>query len=118
MQEAVLRAWAFRHRLKNEAVFGTWLTRIVINASRDMLKKRRTAALPASVSAPETPAALAELCALPEKLPPRSTWRFAEPGEWAAQAVLGWCLGAYRFTRFKPAKREPARLAPPPGTPM
>ena len=68
MQEAVLRAWAFRHRLKNEAVFGTWLTRIVINASRDMLKKRRTAALPASVSAPETPAALAELCALPEKL--------------------------------------------------
>jgi leucyl aminopeptidase len=54
--------------------------------------------------------------ALPDKLPPRSTWRFAEPGEWAAQAVLGWCLGAYRFTRFKPAKREPARLVPPPGT--
>ena len=54
--------------------------------------------------------------ALPDKLPPGSTWRFAEPGEWAAQAVLGWCLGAYRFTRFKPAKREPARLVPPPGT--
>ncbi|HYI81589.1 MAG TPA: leucyl aminopeptidase family protein [Acetobacteraceae bacterium] len=54
--------------------------------------------------------------ALPDKLPPGSRWRFAEPGEWAAQAVLGWCLGAYRFTRFKPAKREPARLVPPPGT--
>jgi len=53
---------------------------------------------------------------LPEKLPPGSTWRFAEPGEWAAQAVLGWCLGAYRFTRFKPAKRAAARLVPPPGT--
>jgi leucyl aminopeptidase len=54
--------------------------------------------------------------ALPDKLPAGSVWRFAEPGEWAAQAVLGWCLGAYRFTKFKPAKRDPARLAPPPGT--
>ena len=54
--------------------------------------------------------------ALPDKLPAGGAWRFAEPGEWAAQAVLGWCLGAYRFTRFKPAKREPARLVPPPGT--
>jgi leucyl aminopeptidase len=55
--------------------------------------------------------------ALPDKLPAGSVWRFAEPGAgWAAQAVLGWCLGAYRFTRFKPAKREAARLAPPPGT--
>lgn len=54
--------------------------------------------------------------ALPEKLPAGSAWRFAEPGEWATQAVLGWCLGAYRFTRFKPAKRDAARLVPPPGT--
>ena len=54
--------------------------------------------------------------ALPDKLPAGSAWRFAEPGDWAAQAVLGWCLGAYRFTRFKPAKREAAKLAPPPGT--
>jgi leucyl aminopeptidase len=54
--------------------------------------------------------------ALPDKLPANSVWRFAEPGEWAAQAVLGWCLGAYRFTRFKPAKRDAARLVPPPGT--
>ena len=54
--------------------------------------------------------------ALPDKLPAGSVWRFAEPGAWAAQAVLGWCLGAYRFTKFKPAKREAARLVPPPGT--
>jgi leucyl aminopeptidase len=53
--------------------------------------------------------------ALPDKLPAGSVWRFAEPGEWAAQAVLGWCLGAYRFTKFKPAKRQDARLVPPPG---
>ena len=54
--------------------------------------------------------------ALPDKLPAGSVWRCAEPGEWAARAVLGWCLGAYRFTRFKPAKRGAARLVPPPGT--
>ncbi|MBD0270439.1 MAG: leucyl aminopeptidase family protein [Acetobacteraceae bacterium] len=53
--------------------------------------------------------------ALPDKLPAGSVWRFAEPGDWAAQAVLGWCLGAYRFTTFKPAKRRAARLVPPPG---
>ena len=54
--------------------------------------------------------------ALPDKLPAGSVWRFAEPEGWAAKAVLGWCLGAYRFTKFKPAKREAARLVPPPGT--
>ncbi|GAA0595907.1 leucyl aminopeptidase family protein [Craurococcus roseus] len=54
--------------------------------------------------------------ALPNKLPAGSAWRFAEPGGWASDAALGWCLGAYRFTKFKPAKREAARLVPPPGT--
>jgi leucyl aminopeptidase len=54
--------------------------------------------------------------ALPDKLPPGSVWRFAEPDGWGAQAVLGWCLGSYRYTRFKPPKREAARLVPPPGT--
>lgn len=54
--------------------------------------------------------------ALPEKLPAGSVWRFAEPGDWADRAVLGWCLGAYRYTRFKPAKREAARLSPPAGS--
>ena len=67
VQEAVLRAWTALHRLKNEAFFGTWITRIVINVSRDMLKKRRHSftLLPA---APNMPPVLAELCALPEKL--------------------------------------------------
>ena len=31
MQEALLRAWAKRHTLRDEAFFGTWLTRILIN---------------------------------------------------------------------------------------
>ena len=66
VQEAILRAWTARHRLKDEAFFGTWLTRIVINISRDMLKKRRPfASIPAT---PDASPALAELCTLPEKL--------------------------------------------------
>ncbi len=67
VQEAVLRAWTARHRLKSEAFFGTWLTRIVINTSRDMLKKRRHPFAPIP-STPDAPPVLAELCALPEKL--------------------------------------------------
>ncbi len=41
---------------------------------------------------------------------PEGVWRL-EPGDFEMdQAVLGWALGAYRFTRFKPASRVPARL--------
>lgn len=47
--------------------------------------------------------------ALPMSLPEGTTWRLAAP-EAAAEAVLGWGLGAYRFTRFRPAGRTPARL--------
>jgi len=32
------------------------------------------------------------------------------------QVSLAWALGSYRFTRFKPADREPACLVPPAGT--
>ncbi|MBS7810057.1 leucyl aminopeptidase family protein [Roseococcus pinisoli] len=52
--------------------------------------------------------------ALPYGLPEGTLWRL-EGGD-AAAAVLGWCLGAYRYTRFKPGKRAPARLITPPGT--
>ena len=53
---------------------------------------------------------------LAQALPAGTIWRLAEPGTQAGQAVLGWCLGAYRFGRFKAPKRAPARLVPPPGT--
>ncbi len=53
--------------------------------------------------------------ALAQALPIGSAWRLAEATH-AEPAVLGWCLGAYRFTRFKAPKRVPARLVPPPGT--
>lgn len=41
VQEAVLSAFKSFNRLKNIAFFKTWLTRIVINKSKDFLKKRR-----------------------------------------------------------------------------
>ncbi|MBL6455509.1 leucyl aminopeptidase family protein [Belnapia sp. T6] len=49
---------------------------------------------------------------LAHALPADSIWRLAD-GAPAAEAVLGWCLGAYRP---KPGGRAPARLVPPPGT--
>jgi len=42
---------------------------------------------------------------------PEGAWRIA-PGEFdSSAAVLGYFLGAYRYTEFKPAKRVPAQLA-------
>ena len=50
---------------------------------------------------------------LPMALPEGSVWRLV-PGNYAPDAaVLGFCLGAYRYTGFKPAARQPARLAAP-----
>lgn len=48
---------------------------------------------------------------LPFRLPQSEIWQLA-PGDYDADlAVLGWCLGAYRFQRFKAPKRLPARLS-------
>ena len=45
------------------------------------------------------------------RLPEGTAWHLA-PGDYdATAAVLGFCLGAYRFTRFRPGKRAPTRLA-------
>ncbi len=41
VQEALLKAWAKRNQLKNDAYFRTWLVRIVVNASRDILRRRK-----------------------------------------------------------------------------
>jgi leucyl aminopeptidase len=54
--------------------------------------------------------------ALAQTLPEGTAWRLAAPAGLAEAATLGWCLGAYRFTRFKAAARAPARLVPPPGS--
>ncbi len=50
------------------------------------------------------------------RLPETAAWRLM-PGDYdPADAVLGYCLGAYRFTGFVPGKRVPARLALDPAT--
>ena len=41
VQEALLRAWNRRHTLRNEQLFVPWLTRIVINECKTLLKKRK-----------------------------------------------------------------------------
>lgn len=40
MQEALLKAWASRHSLRDEAFFATWLTRILINECKAIRKKQ------------------------------------------------------------------------------
>jgi leucyl aminopeptidase len=54
------------------------------------------------------------LAGLPESLP-EGLYRLANESDFGAGAVtrlaLGWALGAYRYTRYKPAKRQPARLS-------
>jgi len=47
---------------------------------------------------------------LPFRLPVGTTWRLAGGDYDADGAVLGWCLGGYRYRGFKEPKREPARL--------
>ena len=45
LQEALLRAWKSVGRLKDETLFETWLTRILINECKRILRKRRPDAL-------------------------------------------------------------------------
>ena len=40
IQEALLKAWRRRGTLRDEAVFETWLTRIVINECKSQLRRR------------------------------------------------------------------------------
>ncbi len=57
MQEALLRAWDRRDTLREETLFATWLTRILINECKNILRKRRrmipVAELPALFTPPE-----------------------------------------------------------------
>ncbi|RDI96851.1 leucyl aminopeptidase family protein [Dyella solisilvae] len=55
---------------------------------------------------------LSALGALPRTLP-EATYHLAEHGvlKDTLQAALGWALGAYEFTRYRKARRAPAKLA-------
>ena len=73
LQDAALRAWEKRGRLRDERFFRTWITRILINACYDTQRKRRRRVpldeIPeqTAAAAPDPALALA-LEALPEKL--------------------------------------------------
>ena len=41
IQETVLKCWQKIEQLKSEEYFGTWLTRILINQCKDILKERK-----------------------------------------------------------------------------
>lgn len=53
MQQALLKAWEKRHTLRNEALFDTWLIRILINACKGIY--RRQERLVPMERLPETP---------------------------------------------------------------
>ena len=41
VQEGILKAWQKRNKLKDESLFRTWSTRIVINTCYDMIRKNK-----------------------------------------------------------------------------
>ena len=45
VQDALLLAWRGRGRLRNESAVKAWLTRILINACKSVLRKRRRAVM-------------------------------------------------------------------------
>lgn len=53
LQETVLKAWEKRHTLRNEAYFGTWITRIAINVCKQMYRQQQRVILMEEL--PETP---------------------------------------------------------------
>ena len=73
LQDAALKAWEKRDKLRDEKFFRTWITRILINACYDTQRKRRRIVsmdeIPESTvsNAPDPDLTLA-LQALPEKL--------------------------------------------------
>jgi RNA polymerase sigma-70 factor (ECF subfamily) len=50
LQESVMKAWASRHRLRDDRYFATWMTRIVINECRMMQRKQSKYRLEADVA--------------------------------------------------------------------
>ncbi len=49
LQESVLKAWASRHKLREERYFATWITRIVIHECRNIQRKQRKYSLSAEI---------------------------------------------------------------------
>lgn len=57
LQEALIRAWTHRGKLRDASLFETWLVRILINESKRILKRRGdrpTVPLPLEIAAPSS----------------------------------------------------------------
>lgn len=70
VQEALVRAWAKRNTLREEAYFETWLIRILINECRTLVRRqpRGEVELPENLVAPPAdPMLMDALMNLPEK---------------------------------------------------
>lgn len=73
MQDAILRAWEKRDRLREEDKLPAWLMRILVNQCRTMLRRRKFRALPLDEAAEQASPAPPDtglweaLKALPEK---------------------------------------------------
>ena len=72
LQDAALKAWEKRNRLREERYFRSWITRILINACYDTQRKRRRTVpleeMPEQAAAAPDPALAMALEAIPEKL--------------------------------------------------
>ncbi len=72
LQDTALLAWQKRHTLREEKYIGTWLTRICINASRGICRRRKGVIsledLTRMASPPPDPTLALALHALPEAL--------------------------------------------------
>lgn len=75
MQEAILRAWRRLPLLREESRFDAWVTRILINECRDLMRRRKRQGVPydekigetQAYQAPEDTGLREALRALPEK---------------------------------------------------
>ena len=72
VQDALLKAWSKRNSLKEEKLFRTWITRILINTCHDLIRKRSRLVsldtIPEQVTAFPDPVLSLALEKLPEKL--------------------------------------------------
>lgn len=73
VQEAVLKAWAMRHTLRDEQAFPAWLTRILVNECRALIRKQARITpvehMPEAIDPPPPDSSVRDaLSNLPEKL--------------------------------------------------
>ena len=71
LQETALKAWEKRHTLREPSRFRAWITRILVNACYDMLRKKRPLVsiedVPEPSAPPPDPMLALAIEALPEK---------------------------------------------------